>query len=145
VDSAHIQTAPAEALIDDSSYVRVDPLKVKVAVTLRAFFPEDDTVTSRTPTSSEQVVLDASLTALTLLADPASPLLERHNVERLFAISRKKRAPRRSELLFLLDCWRELRRLRASLKSALTTVYEVTAIGAGATQCLIDHFELWGD
>jgi len=102
-------------------------------------------VISRTLTSNEQVALDTSLTALTLLADPASPLLERHNVARLFAISRTKSAQRRSELLFLLDCWRVLKRLRTSLKYALTTAYEAGVIAPSFTQRLIDHFELWSD
>jgi hypothetical protein len=102
-------------------------------------------VTSRTPTSSEHAKLDPSLTALTLLADPVSALLEPPKVARLCRIAGGQRRSARSELLFLGDCWRALKSLRASLKCALTAAYEIGAIESGTVQLVIDHFELWSD
>ena len=86
------------------------------------------------------------MTALTLLADPTSTLLDR---DRLVAIAdialRENQATTRGELALLLNFSKDLRWLRAKLKQAFTFAYAYGDIEARIAQCLIDRFELWGD
>jgi hypothetical protein len=87
-----------------------------------------------------------SLTALLLLADPNSMLLDR---ERLIAIAdislRQDQPTTRAERALLCACARELKWLRSKLKQAFTGAYAAGDIDAATTQRLIDRFEAWDD
>jgi hypothetical protein len=97
-----------------------------------------------------------SLTALVLLADPLSTLLDRGRLASLAEIAfRPNQAITRGELAFLRECARHLkwlgryararRWLRATLKGMITLGYERAVVGAATTQRLIDRFELRSD
>jgi hypothetical protein len=87
-----------------------------------------------------------SLTALALLADPVSTLLDRG---RLIAIAdialHRERPTTRAKRTLLCDCARELKWLRSKLKQAFTGAFAAGDIDAATTQRFIDRFELWND
>ena len=87
-----------------------------------------------------------SLTALTLLADPTSTLLERDRLAAIADIAlRQNQVATLGELSLLRDCAKDLTWLRPKLKQAFTFAYVYGDIEAATAQCLIDRFELWGD
>jgi|SRR5262245_5520171 len=87
-----------------------------------------------------------SLTALLLLADPASVFLERDRLTAIVGVAlRPGRPTTRTELVLLRDCAKDLEWLRRSLKHAITLAYAWGVMGAATTQRLIDRFELWSD
>jgi hypothetical protein len=88
-----------------------------------------------------------SLTALTLLADPVSILLDRGRLVAVadVAFSGDEQQATRDQVALLHDCARELRWLRSKLKQAFTAAYAWGGIDAASTQRLIDRFELWSD
>jgi len=110
--------------------------------------------TNNTCNASERV--PGSLTALALLANPYSTLLDRSRVASLAEIAFRPYQPITChELVLLRECARSLRWLRryarvarwlrAKLKLAITVPYAWGLMGAATTQRLIDHLELWGD
>jgi hypothetical protein len=87
-----------------------------------------------------------SLTALALLADPVSTLLDRDRLVAIAAIAlRQDRPTTHAELTVLRDCARELRWLRPKLKQSITFAYAWGLINANTAQLLIDFFEFWDD
>jgi len=84
-----------------------------------------------------------SLTALALLADPVSTLLDRSRLIAIADIALDREGPTtRAELTLIRDCVHELWCLRAKLKRAFTFAYAAGEIDAATTQSLIDRFEL---
>jgi hypothetical protein len=89
---------------------------------------------------------DPSLTALLLLADPVSTLLEEHQLHVIGDVALHKERPiARREIATLLACAYDIRQLRRGLKRAITGAYADGDIDAGSTQRLVDRFELWSD
>src|SRR5262245_8410553 len=96
--------------------------------------------------SVKQRAPNHSLTALTLLSDPVSTLLDRDRLVAIAAIALRQDQPTtRAELIMLRDCARELTWLRPKLKQAITFAYTWGLINANTAQPLIDFFELWDD
>jgi hypothetical protein len=95
---------------------------------------------------ADKLAPNNSLTALLLLTDPVSTLLER---DRLLAITgiafRRHQGATRRELTLLRDCYRDLRWLRQKLKLTITVAYAWGIIDAATAQRHVDRFELWSD
>jgi hypothetical protein len=98
------------------------------------------------PTTSGSDVIDASLVALALLADPTSVFLGRRRLRAIAAIAlRGVSAGTRAELALLLDCARDLSWLRTALKRVTIALRQTGVIDDATTQRVIDCFELWSD
>jgi hypothetical protein len=104
------------------------------------------TMTAKDTSSADKRAPSHSLTALTLLADPVSTLLDR---DRLVAIAdvalRRDRSTARGELGLLRACAHEVNWLRPKLKQAITDAYAAGDIDAASAQRFVDRFELWSD
>ena len=103
--------------------------------------------------SANECAPSHSLTALTLLADPTSTLLDRGRLASLAYIAFRPHLPAtRDELAVLRSSARAIARLRhraqvlswlrRRLKEAITWAFGVGAISADTAQRLIDCFEL---
>jgi hypothetical protein len=87
-----------------------------------------------------------SLTALALLADPVSALLDQGRLVAITYIAFREDQPtRHSELALFRECVRDLGRLREKLKQAFTIAYADGDMDDATMQRLIDRFELWSD
>src|SRR5262245_41237747 len=87
-----------------------------------------------------------SLTALALLADPVSTLLDRGRLVAIANVALRQDQPTtHGEVALLRECARCLRRLRRKLKQAISIAYENGDIDAVTTQHLMNRFELWSD
>jgi hypothetical protein len=96
--------------------------------------------------SANEGARNYSLTALALLADPVSTLLDRSRLAAIALIALRQDEPTsRGELALLLDCARALGRLRPPLKRVITALFESGAIDAPTTQRIVDRFEIWSD
>jgi hypothetical protein len=110
--------------------------------------------TNDTFSTSERV--PGSVTALALLANPYSTLLDRGRLAGLAEIAFRPYQPITChELALLRECARSVRWLRrythvvrwlrAKLKWAITFPYAWGVMGAATTQRLIDRYALWSD
>jgi hypothetical protein len=103
-------------------------------------------MTTKDTSSANERAPSHSLTALTLLADPVSTLLDR---DRLGAIAdvalRRDRSTSHGELALLHDCAQDLNWLHPKLKRAFTDAYASGDIDAPSARRLVDRLELWGD
>jgi hypothetical protein len=87
-----------------------------------------------------------SLVALSLLADPVSTLLGLGRLIRVAAVElRQDQTTTRDELVLLHECACAIARLAQNLKETITAAFGAGDIDAATAQCLIDHYELWGD
>jgi hypothetical protein len=98
------------------------------------------------PITSGRDVIDASLVALSLLADPTSVFLSRGRLRAIAAIAlRDEPAAARAELALLHDSARDLSWLRPALKRVIIALRQTGVIDDLTTQRIVDYFEVWSD
>ena len=97
-------------------------------------------------TISRVVASELPRTALVLLTDPSSILLDPHEVAAVAAVGLSdNQGASRSKLKLLHECSQALHCLRPKLKRAFTVAFQNGDIDAATAQRLIDRFELWSD